>query len=230
MLIAALAVTAIFTNGFGLFGGGKDTPSDGNNPAFVSNITPSENSNSGTDSIPSSAAPNLSDIIDGSMNISGADPAAKQAMIDEARKEGGDLEFRADGSMVYTDPEGSVMIQKPDGTWEYQDKDGGGVSVQYSGDWPENEYTKLLPKPDFTLTAAIATDSGFMVIFQDATIDQIKAYVEKIKLAGFTVGAETTDEDIMGMVMYSYDAKNTAGYSLSIFSAAGQAGLTIEKP
>jgi len=227
VLIAAIATAAFFTNGFGLFGGGNDTPSGGNN-------TPSDSStpsgNSGTLSSSSPAAPDLSGLIGGSVILSNADPATQQALIDEARKDGGDIEFRADGSVVYTDPDGSVLIQKPDGTWKYQDADGGSASVQYGGDWPENEFTKLLPKPDFTLTTAIASESEFTVVFQGATLEQIKAYVEKVKSAGFTMDAEVTDEDVMGMAIYSYDAQNAAGYKLNIFSAAGTSGLNIEKP
>ena len=228
VLIAAIATAAIFTNGFGLLGGGNDTPSGGTNTPSDSGSTPS--GNSGTPSTTSPAAPDLSGLIGGSTILSNADPATQQALIDEARKDGGDIEFRADGSVVYIDPDGSVLIQKPDGTWEYQDVDGGGASAQFGGDWPENEFTKLLPKPEFTLTAAITSDSEFTVVFQGATIEQIKAYVEEAKLAGFTVNAETTDEAVAGMTIYSYDAENNAGYTLNVFSTAGQSGLNIAKP
>ena len=234
VLVAAIGATAFFTNGFGLLGGGNDTPSGGNDAPPGNSSTLSVNNNSETPTAMPTAmpteAPDLSGLIGGSVILSDTDPATQQALIDEARKQGGDLEFRTDGSMAYTDPDGSVLIQKPDGTWEYQDEDGGGASAQFGGDWPENEFTKLLPKPDFTLTAAVTSDGMFMVVFQGATPEQIKAYVEKVKSTGFTVNAETTDEEIMGMAMYSYNAKNSSGYKLNIYSAAGTSGLSIEKP
>ena len=243
VLVAAIGALVYFTNGFGLFGGGNDTPGGGVNDTAGggvndttgggvstpggNNNTTGGNNNSGTSP---TAAPDLGAAIGGSMNLFDADPATRQALIDEARRQGGDLEFRTDGSVVYTDPDGSVLIQKPDGSWVYQDEDGNSTSAQFGGDWPENEFTKLLPKPNFTLTAALGSDSEFTVLFQDAAIEQIRAYVEQAKSAGFTVDVDVTDEAVMGMEIYTFEAKNSAGYKLSIYAAMGTSGLTIAKP
>jgi len=105
-----------------------------------------------------------------------------------------------------------------------------GLFEQFGGDWPENDFTKQIPKPDFGLTVGDMTDSEFSVLFQGATIEQIKDYVEKVKATGFTVNASTEDENIMGIVIYSYEAKNSAGYKVEVFSAMGMAGLTVTKP
>ena len=46
---------------------------------------------------------------------------------------------------------------------------------------------------------------------------------------GFTVGAEVEDQELMGMVVYTYSASTAAGYQIELYSAAGISGLTIRK-
>ncbi len=153
--------------------------------------------------------------------------AEKQALIDEAKEDGVNITFTPDGKMVATDEDGSVMVQNPDGSWAVQGEDG---SVgQIGGDWPSNEFTALLPKPDFELFSANTSDTEFSVSFMSASIGQIRAYVERVKAAGFTVDAQTEDQSMMGMVIYSYTASNANGYSIEVFSAMGISGLTLSK-
>ena len=45
------------------------------------------------------------------------DEATKQAIIADAKKDGVDVSFGADGSMTVMDTDGTTMVQKPDGTW-----------------------------------------------------------------------------------------------------------------
>ncbi len=157
------------------------------------------------------------------------DEATKQAIIAEGKKDGVDVSFAADGSMTVVDPvAGDTMIQSPDGTWSVKSEDG--TVGQYGGNWPENEFTKLLPKPDFTLTAATTNETECTVAFQDADIEQIRAYVEKVKAAGFTIDPTTEDQEVMGMIIYTYVAKNADGYTVSVSSAMGVSAIEIEKP
>jgi hypothetical protein len=172
--------------------------------------------------------PDLAGAIGGTGKLSEYDAATRQAMIDAAKAEGGNLEFKSDGSVVYTDKDGSKSIQNADGTWTYEGADG--EVGQYGGDWPENEFTKLLPKPDFALTAASTNANGFTVAFTNVTAAQLKAYVEQVKAKGFTVDAETEDQEVMGIVIYSYTAKNADGYEVGVFSTQGTSGLTLKKP
>ena len=156
------------------------------------------------------------------------DAATKPAFIAEGAKQGLDISFGADGSTTIVDTsDGTTIIQNPDGTWVIKDEDGG--EGQLGGDWPDNEYTKIVPKPDFELTAARVDDEGFVVAFQSATLDQIKDYVTKIKAAGFTLNEELTDENVMGYQMYTFYAENSTGYSVEITSAMGTTGMTISK-
>ena len=155
------------------------------------------------------------------------DEATKQAIIADAKKDGVDVSFGTDGSMTVVDTDGTTMVQKPDGTWVVKDADGG--EGQLGGDWPDNEFTKLIPKPDFELFAANAETDSFSVAFTSATIEQIKDYAAKVKAAGFNINEEVEDQEVMGMVIYSFTAENADGYTVSLTFASGNSGLEISK-
>ena len=156
------------------------------------------------------------------------DAESKQAFIAEGARQGLDISFGADGSTTIVDTnDGTTVTQKPDGTWVVKDADGG--EGQLGGNWPDNEFTKLVPKPSFELYAAVIEGETFSVMFTNATIEQIKAYAEQVKAAGFNLNEELTDENVMGMVIYSFAAENADGYSVEVFSASGTTGLRISK-
>ena len=155
------------------------------------------------------------------------DEASKQQIISDLAKDGYEASFGADGSMTVVDPDGTTMVQKPDGTWVIKDEDGG--EGQLGGDWPDNEFTKLIPKPDFELFAANTETDSFSVAFTSATIEQIRAYAAKVKAAGFNINEEVEDQEVMGMVIYSFTAENADGYTVEITSANGTSALTISK-
>jgi predicted small lipoprotein YifL len=213
--------------------GGKDNNTGGsddplNRPGETSSTPAATPDNSNPADETPAVNPDLSALIGGTGKLSDYDAATRQAMIDAAKAEGGDLEFKADGSVVYTDPDGSKTVQNPDGTWVWENEDGG--QAQFGGEWPENEFTKLLPKPDFALTAASASNDSFTVAFSGVTLEQTKDYVEKVKAKGFTVDPESQDMEVAGMVTYSYTAKNADGYEILMFSMNGTSGLEITKP
>ena len=93
-----------------------------------------------------------------------------------------------------------------------------------------NDFTKQIPKPDIAIKSAHSTGQHgeiYMVNFQDATIEQVRAYAEKVKAAGFTIGADEGD----GGDYYTYNAKNAAGWEVSlILTSRGGASITIHKP
>ena len=155
------------------------------------------------------------------------DEATKQAIIADAKKGGVDVSFGADGSMTVVDTDGTTMVQKPDGTWVVKDAEGG--EGQIGGDWPDNEFTKLVPKPDFELFGANTETDSFSAAFTSATIEQIKDYAAKVKAAGFNINEEVEDQEVMGMVIYSFTAENADGYTVEITSANGTSALTISK-
>jgi hypothetical protein len=150
-------------------------------------------------------------------------PAQREGAIAAAKAEGGKLEYKADGSAEYTAPDGSKVTQKPDGTWLWDDESGNDAQAQIGGDWPDNEFTKQIPKPDIAI-AATATEGGeFIVTFSGATEDTVKAYIEKVKAAGYN------GELFEGSGMVSFEGANAAGYKVNIVYSAMASAMTISK-
>lgn len=155
------------------------------------------------------------------------DPAVRQQIIDAAKADGIDVSFGADGSMTVKDKDGTVIVQQPDGTWVMKDADG--QTAQLGGNWPDNEFTRLVPKPGFKLAGASTSEDEFSAAFQSVDVDQIKAYAEQVKASGFTVDAEEEDQNFYGVVVYTYLAYNADGYCVEITFANGTSGITISK-
>ncbi len=157
------------------------------------------------------------------------DEATKQQMIAEGKKEGVDISFGADGSMTVVDPEsGSTVIQNPDGTWAVKDENG--TVGQLGGKWPENEFTKLLPKPPFAILTTANNGDEFSAVFQNASIDDMKEYAKQVASAGFSVNANTEDYSAQGMDVFSYSAVNADGYSISVSYSMGVSAIVMTKP
>lgn len=174
----------------------------------------------------------LDDILGGESTvgsvIAGLDDEYKRLLIEQAKAEGAEITFGADGSTIIKDKDGNVMIQKPDGTWTYSDESG--ATGQYGGNWPDNEYTKLLPKPDFDLLAAGTDSQQFTASFAGVTVEKIKDYAAKVKNAGFSVDAQDEDYNYGELLMYTFTAYNSDGYCVELFFSAGVSGITLSKP
>ncbi len=231
LLLMILALSLVLS--LAACGGGSDNSNAGAPASSDTPLTrPSSDTTASTPppstTAPQMTAPDLGAAIGGSEILSEYDEASKQAMIQEAQEAGGNLEFKPDGSAVYTDGEGSTVIQNPDGTWTIEGDDGSTASV--GGGWPDNEFTQQIPQPDFIVSIGSESADSFMITFSDATIEQIREYAEQIKNAGFTLDAETQDMEMAGMALYSYTAKNAAGYEINVFSASGTNGLEMLKP
>ena len=238
LLALLLALTLVFTLA-ACGNGNNDDPSGSqqgtNAPLNREDDTSSAENQGGTQSGNNNPS-NVGDIDIGSiMSGNGStdtvygqlDEASKQQIISDLESEGYDVSFGTDGSMTIVDPDGTTMVQKPDGTWVVKDDEGG--EGQLGGDWPDNEFTKLIPKPDFELFAANTETDSFSVAFTSATIEQIRAYAAKVKAAGFNINEEVEDQEVMGMVIYSFTAENADGYTIEITSANGTSSITISK-
>ncbi len=151
-----------------------------------------------------------------------------QNMVNEELKEVGmTVEIKEDGSTKIQTETGIGVTQREDGSLEIEATEG--EIEQLDGNWPENEFTKQVPKPSFDATAANTQEKSFSVAFVDTNVDDIRAYVAELKNAGFTVDASNKDVEVFGVVAYSYKASNGAGYSVEVTFAEKMCGLTITK-
>jgi hypothetical protein len=105
-------------------------------------------------------------------------------------------------------------------------------NYEFSADWPENEFTAQLPKPGFQTTGEEPGEREYSVVC-DATVEQMKEYVESLKAAGFTENENTMEENAFGVYAYYYTASNAEGYTVEVnYSTAlgNMATLAVKKP
>jgi len=86
---------------------------------------------------------------------------------------------------------------------------------EFSADWPKNEFTEQLPKPKFGTTLNEPGETEYTIVCE-ATVDQLKEYVESLKTAGFTINDNTSEESAFGVYAYSYTASNEKGYIVEV--------------
>lgn len=160
---------------------------------------------------------NLAEIMDGTttdIRYTDLSPAQKEALVAEGREQGVEVTFNPDGSTTfYVAEEGFKTTQKADGTWEAEGADG---LYAVTGKWPDNDFTRLLPPPDFgTVQSASSEGNVFSALLADVTQGEARLYAEKLQEAGFTVDAEESPE-IAGADLYTFTAKNAGGAEVSV--------------
>ena len=212
VLLVALIVVGIFTKGFGLFGnkpgaGGNEeiaekTASSGKNPSVTSPSAPKLNE--GNDNEEKSPEKNK--------NVDEEKQPEKNKDVDE-EKQPENIQEAIEGIL----PEEAQIYITEDG------------EMQLGGDWPDNEFTRQLPNPNFDIMYALTSDNEFSTTFSNVDLGQTKAYVERIKSAGFTIDEDTEDMEVMGMTVYNFTAENAKGYKIQVYFGAGIAGLTVSK-
>lgn len=142
--------------------------------------------------------------------------------------EGLDYDIKGD-TITFTEEGETISITSSGDTIYIESSDGESGELSFGGDWPENEFTRLLPKPDMGLAMAAVAEGEFTVVFTDATIDKLKDYVKDLKRHGFD-DVDTEEEIAMfGMSMYTFIAENKKGYRVEITSAMGINGMIVTK-
>ena len=97
---------------------------------------------------------------------------------------------------------------------------------QSAAEWPENEFTKLIPKPDFELFSTGSNADSFTAVFYNISVPMIKDYAEKVKTAGFTVDSDSAETD----TTYTYTASDGQGYTVALKLFSGETlYITVEK-
>ena len=96
-------------------------------------------------------------------------------------------------------------------------------------EWPDNEFTRLVPAPDFKLMTSFTDEDEFTAAFQSLEVSQIKTYAQKVKKSGFTIDAEEESQEVYGIVVYTYTAYNEEGYCVQISFASGNGAVAISR-
>lgn len=117
----------------------------------------------------------------------------------------------------------------PDSTEKEVAKNPNEKIVQASG-WPDNKYTRQLPKPDIRAGVSKTVTHGFFIVFSvnfiDVTIENIKTYAEQLRNFGYTVNQEETVPD---SEMYMFSAENEAGYIVVLSWSGSRSKILISE-
>jgi hypothetical protein len=86
---------------------------------------------------------------------------------------------------------------------------------------PIENWPSFLPETTMAGVVAESDDSHFLITFFGSSRDEIKAYVEELKTAGFNLNEELTDESDY----YSFSASDNSGWSIGVNHNSGGAGM-----
>jgi len=95
--------------------------------------------------------------------------------------------------------------------------------------WPDNEFTRQLPKPDFEIASVTTREIDFSAVCAGVTVEQLREYAQKLQKAGFTEDIVVNDENLMDMDFYTFTAKNSRGYQAEINHAMGTSTFAVSK-
>ena len=95
--------------------------------------------------------------------------------------------------------------------------------------WPDNEFTRQLPKPDFEIVSVTSTTADFSAMCARVTMEQLREYAREVQEAGFTEDVVIKDENLMDMDFYTFTAKNSYGYQAEISHAMGASTFAVRK-
>lgn len=99
-----------------------------------------------------------------------------------------------------------------------------------AGDWPDNVFTGLIPKPSAGTAAVSDTGDSYCVIEMDWSIEEAMAYAKQLQNAGFSVNVAAQDMSQAGM--YTFVADNADGVRAKILYLGPEIGnrvIRIEK-
>jgi len=140
-----------------------------------------------------------------------------------------------EGGDNYIPPEGGDGVQPPADSDPFQNTPPtefsyGGDSI-FTANWPNNEFTKQVPKPNFEVSVGSVNETEFVAIGGGATVEQLRAYAKQLERSGFNKDKSVTDESAFGFTTYFYKAHNGRGYEVEIsyVSMMNLNSITIRK-
>ena len=119
------------------------------------------------------------------------------------------------------------VIRDIDGFEDFEmDTDLPGVSDR----WPDSGIGRAVPDPGFPGMTVTASDGAVSAFSSGATADQAKAYVGKLRAAGFTENVSESEQTVAGYTIYSFSAWNSDGIYVALQHLQGTTTISVTKP
>ncbi|MGI6499162.1 MAG: DUF6591 domain-containing protein [Oscillospiraceae bacterium] len=104
------------------------------------------------------------------------------------------------------------------------------TSASLNGNWPDNEFTRQLPKLSAGTVAMSLTQSrSFELLASNLSLREAKEYIDRTIEKGFDREAEMKDYTHSDIEAYTYDAKNEAGYQVCLSYSVGLLSISVKK-
>ena len=154
--------------------------------------------------------------------------AEEEALRSSVEAEGGTLKVDSDGTIRITGNGKSSLVISPDGAVSGTDEDGQSFGIPAglnSKDWPTSAFGKAVPAADFDIQMQIEDKEALMIMFNNVSYDDAKAYGAKLAAAGFTLDPNEIDMKDTGF--YGYSAHNADGIAVEFnFMNSGASGAS----
>lgn len=161
--------------------------------------------------------------------------AEEAALRSSVEAEGGTLKVDSDGTIRITGNGKSSLVISPDGAVSGTDEDGQSFGIPAglnSKDWPTSAFGNAIPKADFDIGMQFEDEESLMIMFNNVSYDDAKAYGKQLASAGFTIDANEIDMRDTGF--YGYSAHNADNIDVEFnYMSSGSTGascsITVEQ-
>jgi hypothetical protein len=174
---------------------------------------------------------------------SGKECARSETHMDENEFRMHKETIHSDGS-VHPQGEDTRMVMKKGGDrTEMRTDEKGGSYGQFNGEWPDDEYTRRIPRPPLPLNFVSLRKASEKLVAMfdpqvnsgpdfenDVTVRKMRNYVAQLKARGFTevVMDKKKKLKIGGYESFIYEARDSAGYMARVFCGSGKAKVTCD--
>ncbi len=96
-------------------------------------------------------------------------------------------------------------------------------------DWPNSALGRAVPDPGFPGMTVVESGESISAVSTEANEAAVKAYVSKLKAAGFTVNANENEQAVAGYTIYSFSASDKNGVFVTIQFIQGTTSFSVTK-
>ncbi|MBQ1848337.1 MAG: hypothetical protein II135_10045 [Clostridia bacterium] len=96
-------------------------------------------------------------------------------------------------------------------------------------EWPDNALSRQVPKPPFSDPLITSDTDSITVLKNGGDLNEVKSYIDQLKKAGFDKDVYEKDNSVAGVSIYTFNANNGKGVTVSVTFAAGTATVNITK-
>lgn len=111
----------------------------------------------------------------------------------------------------------------------FEDYEIGSDIPDITHDWPDSALGRAVPAPGFPGMTVVESGESISAISAETSEAAVKAYVSRLKAAGFTVNADENEQSVAGYTIYSFSASDKNGVFVTIQFIQGTTSFSVTK-